>query len=293
MSAPDGLVPPPPPLDTVLGEARRRRAPGRPVDAVEPAAPLDAFAAAAAQLRDVLVALTPEQWDAPAHPELGSVHDVIGHLAAVEELTRGWVEDAVAGRPLPAVSEHLEATAWARDAFALVPGATVAARWYDAAMALHAACAAADPATPVLVHDLPTDVDGFLVLRAFELWAHLHDVCEATGQTVPDADVPRLTLMSNRLMGVVPVALLLRGVEAPVAELRFVLTGPGGGCHDLDLAAAGEADRGGALTIVADTADLCRVAARRLPHDALDVVVEGDEEAAGRILATLDAFARD
>jgi hypothetical protein len=140
------------------------------------------------------------------------------------------------------------------------------------------------------VHDLPTDVDGLLVLRAFELWAHLHDVCDAVGRPVPDAGPARLALMSSRLMDVVPAALFLRDVPPPVSEVRFVLTGPAGGCYDVDL--GGPAGRE-PLTIVADTADLCRVAARRLSVGALDAVVDGDPEVAERILVALDAFSRD
>jgi hypothetical protein len=72
-----------------------------------------------------------------------------------------------------------------------------------------------------------------------------------------------------------------------------VLTGPGGGCYDVDLAGAGVGGDDDEVTIVADTTEVCRVAARRLAAAELDVVVEGDGDAALALLATVDAFARD
>jgi hypothetical protein len=88
------------------------------------------------------------------------------------------------------------------------------------------------------------------------------------------------------------VALFLRGEDPPTASARFVLTGPGGGCHDV--AFAGPAEPEEPLTIVVDTEALCRVAARRLPVAELDAVVaDGAATTARRILRSLDAFARD
>jgi hypothetical protein len=144
-----------------------------------------------------------------------------------------------------------------------------------------------------MAHDLPTDVDGLLVLRAFELWAHLDDVCRAIGRDRPAVEPARLAFMSTRLAGAAPLALLLEGEDAPDADVRFVLTGPGGGCHDVAFGNPSATDRR-TLTLVADTEAVCRVASRRLAPDALDVtVVDGDERDAARIVRTLGSFARD
>jgi predicted lipid carrier protein YhbT len=97
--------------------------------------------------------------------------------------------------------------------------------------------------------------------------------------------------MSTRLMRALPGALALRRTTLPVAGVRFVLTGAAGGCYDV--AFDTDAPTGTAMTIVADTLDLCRVAARRLSADALDVTIEGDTSAAASLLGALDAFARD
>jgi uncharacterized protein (TIGR03083 family) len=279
----------PPPVASVVAAARARRAPGAAIDGVVPLTPAAAFAEAVEDLRSVLDGLAPEQWRRPAHPAIGSVHDVIAHLVAVEDHFRELVVSGIGVAAEP--TEHLATTAWAQAAFAGVPGAEVTGSWHRAATAFLEACVAAGDAQPVLVHDLPTDVDGLLVLRAFELWAHLQDVCLAVGRPVPDAGAARLRLMSMRLMGVVPVALLLRDVPAPADAVRFVLTGPGGGCYDVEL--GGPVPDGDLLTIVADTADLCRVAARRLPAADLPITVDGDARAAARLLSAIDAFARD
>jgi hypothetical protein len=74
--------------------------------------------------------------------------------------------------------------------------------------------------------------------------------------------------------------------------IRFVLTGAAGGCYTAALR-PGDAPGRPDATIVADAIDVCRVAARRLPPDQLEVVIDGDRQLADLVLAGLDAFARD
>jgi uncharacterized protein (TIGR03083 family) len=178
--------------DSILEQALARRPAGRPKDAPDAAAPLEAFRNAANQLHAVLCDLSTAEWAAAAHAEIGSVHDVIAHLTGVEELARSWVttadEDLVA-------SDHLSATRPAMERLAGTPGRELAERWYAAAMAFADAAALAAADKPVLAHDLPTDVDGLLVLRSFELWAHLEDVCVATGRPRPLGEAARRTLI--------------------------------------------------------------------------------------------------
>jgi uncharacterized protein (TIGR03083 family) len=275
--------------DQILSAALERRGAGRPVDAVEPAAPAAAFATAVAALEATLLQLGADDWRSPAHPELGTVRELVSHLVAVEQLVVAWLATSPEVPHLP--SDHIEATRWAREAFADTPTDELVARWVDGAHEVLAAANDADPSRPVLAHDLPTDVDGLLVLRTFELWAHRLDVARAAGLDLPPTDRAQLALMSSRLMGAVPVALALRGTVVPVRSIRFVLTGDAGGCYDVEL---GVGPGGGSLSIVTDTDAICRVAARRLAPAALElVVVEGSEVAAADVVAALDAFARD
>ena len=82
----------------------------------------------------------------------------------------------------------------------------------------------------VTFHDLTTSIDGFLITRTFELWAHSMDIAAATGRPMPELDPERMATLSGRLMAAVPLALPYRGSTAPGRTARFVLTGPSGGC---------------------------------------------------------------
>ena len=274
--------------EVVLAAATAVRAPGRAIGAPAPMGAADAYLAAARQLDELLGRLSPDEWSRPAHDEIGTVAEVIAHLTGVERLGVAWLL-APPDEPLVETS-HLPASRAAMDELAGADGETLRRAWYDAALQFHAAAVDADPAKPVLAHDLPTDPDGLLVLRAFELWAHLLDVCRATGRPAPAVEPARLALMSTRLMGVLPIAVALRASPA-AGRVRFVLTGPAGGCFDTEV---GEDPTATAeTTIVADTDAVCRVAARRLHPWALAAHVEGDPVLAGQVLDALDAFARD
>lgn len=281
----------------VLDVALARRPPGEPADAPPPCSPLDGFRAAIHQMHQVLQDLSEEEWSAPAHHLYGSVHDVIAHLVGVERLVLEWVS-APADAPLVA-SDHQEATAGAVRELAEVDGEALTAIWFAAASRVARACADVDPAKPVLVHDLPTDVDGLLVLRSFELWAHLEDVCAAVGRPLPVVEPSRMSMMARRLMASAPLAVLLRGASVPTSPIRFVLTGPSGGTFDVTFLrpdGTPEPDSGTETTVVADAVQLCRVAARRRSPERIGAHVEGTPAgrgAAWTALATFDAFARD
>jgi uncharacterized protein (TIGR03083 family) len=219
------------------------------------------------------------------------VRDVVAHLVGVEELALGWVGDEP-----PAGSDvgvdHVAATRVAVDVLADEPVEALVARWYGLARDLAEACASAPPGHPVVAHDLPTDVEGLLLLRTFELWAHTQDICGATGRPRPELDTARMALMSTRLVAALPFAMALRGTSRSGKSVHLVLTGAAGGSFVVPMA-VGEDPRVPDATIVTDAVDLCRVAARRLPLDELSAVVDGDHELAGLVLASADAFARD
>jgi uncharacterized protein (TIGR03083 family) len=283
--APDSLR-----LD-VLARALERRAAGDVIGRPEPSSPRAAFAQTVEDLHELLASLDAANWRAapvrPPHPNVGAL---VAHVAGMEELTLAWL---VGPAPDPAaVADHLEATQPMVAALATSPGPTIAERWYELARRVVEATATVPADHPVLAHDLPTDTDGLLVLRTFELWAHMHDVAAAAGRPAPDLDAPRMALMSERFMAVLPFAIAMRGMAAPGRTARFVLTGPAGGCYTVPLdpaEAPGEPD----TTIIVDATELCRLAARRLDAEDLPVTIEGDVELAGRVLASADAFAKD
>jgi uncharacterized protein (TIGR03083 family) len=272
-----------------LRTALDRRAPGRPVDAPQQCTPTMAYSRTAAEFDALLRSLTPTEWDAVAHPQHGRVRDLVAHLIGVERLSARWLK----GDPdLPALPDHVAAT---RDVVAELSGtdiAELAGAWGDAARDVALAAADGDPDRPVTFHDLTLSVDGYLVTRTFELWAHGMDIAAATGRPMMSLDDERMALLSSRLMGVVPYALAYRRSAAAGRTARFVLTGASGGCYTVPLAPddeVGEPD----FVLVADVVDICRVAARRLRPADLKAHIDGDRELAALVLAEIDAFARD
>jgi uncharacterized protein (TIGR03083 family) len=283
--APHGLRP------DVLARALDRRAAGDVIGRPEPSSPQAAFAQTVVDFHALVTSLSEAEWDArPARPPHPHVRDLVAHVAGMEQVSRAWLVG-----PAPdaaAVADHVRATQPMIDELASSPGPVIAERWHGLARQVVTAAATVPADRPVLAHDLPTDAEGLLVLRTFELWAHMHDVAQATGRPVPDLDLPRMALMSERFMTVLPFAIAMRGNAAPGHTARFVLTGPAGGCYTVPLDPSqppGEPD----TTIVVDTTELCRLAARRLDVADLPVTIEGDAELAGRVLASADALAKD
>lgn len=279
--------------DQVLAMARSRRTPGRPASSPDPLGAPEAYARSIADFHALLASLTDAEAELPAHEEHGRVRDLVAHLVGVEELNARWIDP---NDEVPFLPDHVASTRATVDALAKLPYADVAHRWHEAALALLAAAEISEPTRRVQFHDISVSIDGLLTMRTFELWAHGMDIALATDRPLPVFDDSRMLLMSSRLMGALPGALLYRGVDATGRTARFVLTGPAGGCYDValdGLAGMNDGPSDPDVTIVADVVDLCRVAAARLGPDELNCRVEGDAELAGLVLAHLDAFARD
>jgi hypothetical protein len=190
--------------------------------------------------------------------------------------------------------DHVTATRPVVAKLAGLDGPEVARRWHEAARSVLARAVSGESARRVSFHDLTTTVDGLLVIRTFELWAHWMDIALATGQRIPVLDPGRMVLLSATLMNYVPDALTSRGATAR-GTARFVLLGDGGGCYTvaLDRQQVAPVSMQPDVTIIADTVDLCRVAGRRLAANDLDVTIEGDRELGAAILAGLATLARD
>ncbi len=275
----------------MLARALGQRPAGDVIGRPEPTSPAAAYAQTVEDFHALVGSLSAADWRArPTRPPHAHIGELVAHLAGMEELTRAWLIG-----PAPdarAVADHLAATASVVAELGPQPGPVIAERWYQRARQVVAAAATVPADLPILAHDLPTDTEGLLVLRTFELWAHMHDVAAATGRPTPDLDAPRMAMMSDRFMTVLPFALAMRGMTAPGRTARFVLTGPAGGCYSVPLdpsEAPGEPD----TTIVVDATELCRLAARRIEVADLPVTIEGDLALAGRVLASADALAKD
>jgi hypothetical protein len=240
---------------SVLARAAREA----PSTVVRPCTPLEAYLGAAADIRPLLLAGAP---------------DLVAHVIGVEEHIARWVRG--------------EAPDGDGDDHATVRSEAGVDRWDELVREVASTVAHVPAEAEVVAYGLPTDVEGLLVLRTFELWTHTQDL----SGSVPATDPARLALMSSRLADGLPVALAVRGTRRPGRTARLVLTGVAPGCFDVPLdldECAGEPD----VTIVVDVVDACRLAARRLGVDALDVVSEGDAELGRLVLVAADTFAQD
>lgn len=272
----------------VLAHATSRRAPGRPVDAAEPATPAVAFDRTVEDLKRLLDSLTDAEWNASAHADHGRVRDLVAHLVGVERLVLRWLDPA---DDVPDLPDHVAATRPVIDELAGADPQDIARQWYEAARAV-AAAVAEDGDREVTFHDLSMTADQLLVTRTSELWAHAMDISEAAGRPLPMLDQERMALLCTSLMAAVPLALAYQGTAVPDRAARFVLTGPAGGVFTVPLAPQLEVAEP-EVTIVADAVRFCRVAVNRLRPDQLDAVIDGDRELADLVLAGAGGLAKD
>jgi len=286
---------PRPPAD--LGETIARAATARrPANAPHPlgsgaASPTAAMWQTAQELYGLLSGLTPEQWSQPTRTEYGNVKDLVAHLIGVER----YCVAAAAHRDDPLTGEDAAHTLVGRadiERLRDVAGAEVAGEWFDAAANTAAVLAGGADQRPIDIHGLSLTTDLALVFRAFELWAHMEDVCAAVGRSLPRLDGPRMGLMAATLVGALPAFFTDPDDGQRGRVARLVLLGPGGGVADLPLdpAAAGAA---ASVRLVADVVDFCRVASRRLPIDDLDRRVSGEPDLITPVLAATASFALD
>jgi uncharacterized protein (TIGR03083 family) len=281
----------------VLSAAFAGRTPGESIDDGGADAATVAFSRTVADLDAVLGDLDEVDWDESAHPAIGRVRDVVAHLFAIELYVLGQLPDPPVpdwSRPaspaaLASADAHVETTRAVVDAVSGWPVGELRARWRSAADALTLAAQHAPAATTVDLHGLPAGIEGAMFMRTFELWAHLDDICRATGRRRPRLDARRLRAMSAALVEALPIAMALSGHGDAEGRARLVMTGPGGGTHDVELGGGA----GPEATVTVDVVDLCRVAAQRAEPSRIEVRVDGDRTLADAVLASASAFAMD
>jgi uncharacterized protein (TIGR03083 family) len=302
MAAGNGQAFPPRPglADRMLRTALAARPAGRPTGpwASEDIGPFEAFTRSLDDLAGLLDSLAPGEWDVPVHApgtDGWVVRDVVAHLVAVERY-----QLTVLGRGdwAPPPGTEADHTAMTRPTVAElhdVPLGELRRQWDDAVHASRAACRE-EVDRPgrlqerVTFAGLPFKVGTMLVLRAFEVWTHGDDIRAALGRPLTTPDGPRLTLMSDLAVHALPLGLALSGRTLTHRTARIVLTGPGGGTWSQPLG-IGEPPGEPEVVLVADVVDFCRLVARRLPADAIDCHIEGDEALGADVLAGAAVFA--
>jgi uncharacterized protein (TIGR03083 family) len=189
--------------------------------------------------------------------------------------------------------DHLAMTEAAVRAAVRADFAETVARWFEvsAAVCAHVASLDADQLRQqIKFHLLDTRVSTVLVVRVFEIWTHVEDLCRTLRRDPPPLDAARLHLMTRTAVGAVPLGMLLGNIDGGQHTARIVLTGRGGGVWNQPLQLGVEASEP-SVTIVADALEFCRLAAQRIAPEDLDAEVEGPMDLAIAVLRGASVFA--
>ena len=235
---------------------------------------VDALEAQQAELTTLLDGLDSEGWHRPTRCEGWDVADVVLHLVQTNVMAQGSndgrFDEVLAGLldgAAPA-GDVDEGAAVMVDLERGLPDAELLRRWRDEAAHLTASLRAGDPDEKV------TWVAGQLrrrtlaTTRLAETWIHTGDVAGAIGVALPDTD--RLEHIARLAWRTLPYAFEKadRPLSGPVA---FELVGPSGGAWSF------VPDRPAATTVRGSGAELCAVAARRVPASATSLTAEGPD----------------
>jgi hypothetical protein len=189
--------------------------------------------------------------------------------------------------------DHLAMTEAAVRASVRADFADTVTKWVDVSTAVCSHVAGLDSEQlreRVKFHMLDTRLSTALVVRVFEVWTHVEDLCRTMRRDPPELDAARLHLMTRTAVGAIPLGMLLGNIDCGQHTARIVLTGRGGGVWNQPLQlglAAGEP----AVTIVADALEFCRMAAQRIEPADLDTEVEGPADLAINVLRGASVFA--
>jgi uncharacterized protein (TIGR03083 family) len=291
-------VNPPPELAGKLTTmAQASRAPGVPTGAWAAAdiTALESARRSAERYCQFLADLPSSEWLTPCPPYDGwAVRDLVAHVVAVQrqfatELGLGGIERL----PAAGASDHVAFTLPVVAELASVAVNDLRALAIGTAQQLFAGLEVFDVdelrhRRITLVGAPTTSVNTSLVIGTFELWTHTEDIAAATGRPAPGLDPEQLRLLCDLAVGVIPLGVLLMGRTPRPAQVRIVLTGPGGGAWTTALGSEpGELE----ALMVADARSFCRVAARRLSPEQLGASVSGDASLIDDVLAGVAVFA--
>ena len=189
--------------------------------------------------------------------------------------------------------DHLAMTEAAVRAAVKADFSTTVARWLDVSSAVCAHVASLDAvqlAERIKFHILETRVSTALVVRVFEVWTHIEDLCRTLRREPPPLDGRRLHLMTRTAVRAIPLGMLLGGIDGGSQTARLVLTGVGGGVWNQPLQLGAEAGEP-SVTIIADALEFCRLAAQRIAPADLDAEVDGPTDLAITVLRGASVFA--
>lgn len=193
----------------------------------------------------------------------------------------------------PLEDDHLAMTEAAIRAAVKADFRTTLTRWLEVSSAVCAHVASLDAeqvAERIKFHILETRVSTALVVRVFEVWTHIEDLCRTLRRDPPPLDGARLHLMTRTAVRAIPLGMLLGGLDGGAHTARLVLTGVGGGVWNQPLQRGAEAGEP-SVTIIADALEFCRLAAQRIAPADLDAEVDGPTDLAITVLRGASVFA--
>jgi uncharacterized protein (TIGR03083 family) len=287
-------TPPPRSLDaTVVDAAITSRPPGQAIASLGGGVRANPAVAFLQTVDEFKAVLAQAHGAAIVEPYGWSVTQLVAHLVEV---------DLYFGRQL-GLWEHTVDVSLEDDHLAMTEAAVRAsvkadfdetvAKWLDVsgAVCTHVASLDADQLrTRIKFHMLDTRVSTALVVRVFEVWTHVEDLCRTLRRDPPQLDAARLHLMTRTAVGAIPLGMLLGNIDGGQQTARIVLTGRGGGVWNQPLQLGSEPGEP-SVTIVADALDFCRLAAQRIEPADLDAEVEGPMDLAITVLRGASVFA--
>lgn len=279
--------------DGVLAAARATRPMGQAIEALGGGRPADPAAAFVQTVGELAPLLTLPHGGAIVEPYGWNVTQLITHLIEVDlYLGRqlGLWEHEIDER---LEDDHLAVTESAVLAAVRADFGETLARWQQVSSQLCAHVAGLDAEAMrqrIKFHMLNARLSTVLVVRVFEIWTHIEDLCRALRREPPPLDAARLHLMTGVAVRAIPLGMLLGNIDPGQHTARIVLTGRGGGVWNQALQFGGEAGEP-AVTIVADALEFCRLAAQRISPGDLTAEVEGSPDLATDVLRGASVFA--
>ena len=279
--------------DQIIQAARQARPSGRPIDALGGGRQADPAAAFVQTVDEFASLLSIAEGGSIVEPYGWSVTQLVAHLVDVE-LYFGrqlglWQHDIDESLE----DDHLAMTEAAVRASVKADFGETVSRWQQVSADVCAHITALDSDAlrqRMKFHVLYARLSTVLVVRVFEIWTHIEDLCRSMRREPPPLDAARLHMMTEVAVGAIPLGLLLGNIDGGDNTARIVLTGRGGGVWNQPLQLGGAAGEP-AVTIVADAVEFCRLAAQRISPADLDADVEGPMELAIDVLRGASVFA--
>lgn len=293
LAATAAIEPPPALRDLVVHAATTARPIGQAIASLGGGSRADRSLAFVQTVEEFKAVLSHADGAAIVEPYGWSVTQLVAHLMEV---------DLYFGRQLglwdheidPSLEDdHLAMTEGAVRASVRADFAETVAKWLDVSVAVCDHVASLNPdqlRQNIKYHMLDIRVSGALVLRTFEVWTHLEDLCRALRRDPPALDAGRLHMMTRAAVGAIPLGMLLGNIDGGQHTARIVLTGSGGGVWNQPLQLGLEPGEP-SVTIIADALEFCRLAAQRIAPADLDAEVEGPMDLAIAVLRGASVFA--